>query len=217
MGIYSCNSSPHSNGYPAADDFSLAIPKDSSALYYSLDSFPFVSDIKNKGSDSFMKAMYSEILFHLEEPVLYNYKGNSETVRLLWVRAFENPVVIRLSKVQESVFVNIKELEKEFYNYDSFVYKKKLDTVFMLSSANSLNDFFGKTEVEKSFRLPTNDRLNDGRYKDVTKWVLEYNLKGRYRSILRLYLDSLSLTDYPTVKNICDIGSAILPMKSRGE
>lgn len=216
--IFSCNSNSNSNEKlsHSADKYTLTIPSDSNVLYFPLDSLYFVSDFKNNESDSFLKSTYSEILFNLDEPILYSSKSNNEITRLLWIRAFDNPIVVMASKLQDSIYVNIKELEKDFYANDSFLYRKKTDTsaIFPLTKQGGI---FNSTEVEDFFNQPSYDTLNDGSYKDVTMWVLEKRINEKYHCITRLYVDTLSLKQYPIAKKMYDIGSSILSMRSRWE
>lgn len=211
--IYSCSNGNEEKNIQPAHKLGFMVPKDTGTLYYPLDSIYFVSD-SNRRSDFFIKSIYSEILFNLKEPILYSYKGESEFVRFLWMRPFNNPVVIRVNKVQESAYMNIKELGKEFYNSDSFSYKKTLDTTLVLAS-NEWQNIINNVASDNFFNLSSYDTL--GNYKDVTMWLLECRLGGEYHCINRLYIDALSLKTYRTTKKIFDMGNKIVSMKNHKE
>ncbi len=92
------------------------IPMDKNSMYYPMDTFLFVPDKNRNDADSFIKATCSEILFNLQEPIFYNYTGEQEVIRFLWMRPFDNPVVIRVNKFRDTVYANIKELSKGIPN-----------------------------------------------------------------------------------------------------
>ena len=213
--IYSCSNGNNEKNPQLTHELLFKVPKDKDTLYYPLDDIYFVLD-SNRQGDGFIKSIYSKILFNLQEPVLYNYKGDGEVLRFLWMRPFDNPIVIRVNKVQDTVYMNLKELGKDFYNSDSFSYKKTFDTTLMLDS-NEWRQITNNVVSDRFFNLSSYDPLNDNSYKDATIWLLECRLGGEYHCINRLYLDTLSLNKYSAAKKLFDMGNSIVAMKNHKE
>lgn len=68
--------------------------------------FPVATRIdSNKciGLDSFTNKWYSKHLRAMNEPILYEGKLNKEVYRFTWLRTFDNPIVIRIEKENESI------------------------------------------------------------------------------------------------------------------
>lgn len=188
------------------------IPNDSSIMYFPLDSLRFVPDAKRVDSDSFIKSMYSQILYHLREPILYNYKGVNEIFRFLWIRPFDNPVTVKLATQDDKIFVNVKELKKEFYSNEIFKYQILIDTSIIYDSSQ-FKDLF-KVNRDNFFSLDSYDIGLNNAPMHFSNWVLESNSKGRYHCVNRVYIDSISLLMYPIASEMYKIGSHFTQMKT---
>ncbi|MBK7885180.1 MAG: hypothetical protein IPJ81_16360 [Chitinophagaceae bacterium] len=211
--IFGCDNQKKNKSPQFVEKPDFIIPKDTSSLYYPLDSFSFVLD--NSRSDSFLKAMYSEVLFNLHEPILYNYTGQYEVIRFLWMRPFDNPIVVRMNKIRKDVYINIKELGKKYYDdSESYTYVTKLDTTLVLNN-EKWQDITTSFTENNFWKVSTYEDFDN--YKDFTCWVLEAKLENRYRCINKLYTDTISLNKYVSAKKLFDIGNSVISMKnSRG-
>jgi hypothetical protein len=109
--------------YVLSDKLKEAVPVDSAVAYFPKDSLFFASGENRVSADSFVKKWFSETLFLLREPVLYNYTGDGEFVRLLWLRSFDNAVVVRVNRFQDTIYACIKELKAKSYDAKQQVLK----------------------------------------------------------------------------------------------
>jgi hypothetical protein len=90
-------------------------PKDRLTFY-----FPFFRDTSFSPSslDTFYQNKYSSALFAFTEPILYNYYLGHDMYRCLWLRAFEQPIVIVLHRNKDQVWLTTKKLDKEPQFFD---------------------------------------------------------------------------------------------------
>jgi hypothetical protein len=58
--------------------------------------------------DSFKLAWFSEHLFALNEPLLFNNETNKVTYRLTWLRTFDNPISFRIEKDESEIWIYTK-------------------------------------------------------------------------------------------------------------
>ncbi len=135
----------------------------------------------------------SEVLFSLREPLLNTYTGEGDFLRLTWLRAFENPIVVRVNKFGDTSYIIVKELKikssptaKPIVLKDSIINieKKKWDE-FLLSV--NQNNFWQSIYVDTSYN------------KDGATWFLECRLNNHYKVIQRWddgYLSSKELINY---------------------
>jgi len=75
------------------------IPIDSTIFYFPMSCFK--SD-KYVGSDTFVNRWYSKMLFALKEPLLFNKKNNNIVFRFTMLRTFNNPIVIRIERKNDT-------------------------------------------------------------------------------------------------------------------
>lgn len=61
--------------------------------------------------DSFHNKWYSEHLFRMKEPLLFNKPCDSEIVRVTWLRTFHNPIVITLEKKEDKYTLHWKRCD----------------------------------------------------------------------------------------------------------
>lgn len=191
----------------------MNIPKADDIPYFPLNSNFFVSDITNKHGDSSIKMMYSEILFNLKEPILYNNPKQLEVARLLWIRPFDNPVIIRLNKFGGTIYATIKESEKDFYNIKDYSYKLRVDTILVFDE-KKWKEIITSLDLQ-NFWNQSSTSLDD--YKDATIWVFECRLNNNYNCINAGYINTCSFEDFGYAKELFNLGKSILPMKNSRE
>jgi hypothetical protein len=191
------------------DDFKGSIPSHSNAQYFPTDSIFFDIDTNQVNVHSFVKKWYSETLFNLQEPVLYNYTGKGEVVRLLWLRAFDNPVVIRVNKFNDTTYANIKELQSR--SYDSKRQKLLKDTNVLLDS-DRWNEILSTPDANNFWNASIAESFSG---KDGITWFLECKLSNRYHAINRWddgNLSSKSLNLY--ADKLINIANTYISMRS---
>lgn len=107
-------------------------------------------------------------LFRMHEPVLYNYVGHGEFLRLTWLRAFDPPAVVRLQRFNDTMYAVIREAGI-------------MDTLIRIS----LQQWEQITAPlgSNAFR-ETPAAVEDGG-KDGVVWILEVRLQDRYKMIHR--------------------------------
>jgi hypothetical protein len=184
-------------------------PKDSTTFY-----FPSVIEDKITDIDTFTQNWYSDVLHAAEEPVLYNFYLGSSSYRFLWLRAFNDPIVISLHNKDGKVWLTLKRLKETLESTNS-----KYITKYQ-------NDLTGE-ELEPSFKVLTDpvDTLAGAKFEyqiissetkqltgkewkefekllsdcsfwtaephiedwglDGSQWIIEAHLKNRYRFIDR--------------------------------
>lgn len=165
------------------DEFNPLIPNGTSVQYFSHD-----TTLGSYGSWT------DDILFKLREPVLKKNTGRGEFIRFIWLRSFENPIVIRVNKFTDTIYANIKELD--ISDEQKGVLK---DTIINLG-AKEWNDFVD-TLAKNGFWSNTSENTSDAM--DGVIWYLESRVGGHYKLVegwdggrltsplLRNYLDPL--------------------------
>jgi hypothetical protein len=189
------------------NDLKYRVPINERTLYY-----PSKLLNDNSYSDSAINSMYSEILFNLHEPILYDYRGDCILFRLLWLRPFDEPVAISVYQSKKYVAASVKKLGKNFFKEDSFSYKIDVDTMLSIEY-KKWKDITSKLSLEQEKNTSINwDQLYN--IKDATLWVLEINNKGDYYVKTNVYTDSSSLNNFGYAKALYLIGNNIIKMKS---
>ncbi len=211
--LNACNYKQNSKSMLVTDKTNEYIPKDTGSLYFPLETLHFTSDKKNRIGDSLIKAMCSEILFQLKEPVLYKYSGKQQIVRLLWLRPFDNPVVIRINNWQGKIFVNIKEVKQEYHSEVDYTYKTGIDTVIMIG-INKWNKIISSLYSKDFWKSSSSGTVE---YEDATIFILEGYINNKYHCITRTIENTAALDSNEYVKDLYEIGNNILSMKNRKE
>jgi hypothetical protein len=179
-----CKQSPKRQ-LPVTDPFSALVPDSAGHIYF----------IQDTGHFHFTK-WSSDVLYRFHEPDFSSYKGDGDFIRFVWLRSFENPVVVRVNRFSDTVYANIKELgrrEEELY-----VVK---DTMILLGPGN-WQEFSRPLEQHRFWDSPPEPASKE---MDGATWYLECKSGGKYRVIegwdsgrlsseyLRNYLDPLIL------------------------
>jgi hypothetical protein len=169
------------------DKMFAAVPIDSGAKY-----FPYDTTQINR---NILEDWASVVLFNLREPLLNTYNGDGNFLRLTWLRAFENPIVIRVNRFEDTFYINIKELKiksnpgnRPVVLKDTIIYieREKWDEILLPVNQNH---FWQTIYADTSFN------------KDGVTWFLECRIDNRYKVIQRWddgYLSSSELINYGT-------------------
>lgn len=174
--LSSCNRTQNQTNIPVS--FAEAVPKDSSTFYYPLDTFHTITNEHISTADQFTYKWHSGLLFNLHEPVLYSYSGESEAIRFVWLRTFDEPIVVRLNNTEEGVFINLKTLQ----GHSGFKTGEiKLDTAWTIDNAE-WKKITGKLD-NNNFWNAASEPESTG--KDGIDWVLEVRTRKKYHFINR--------------------------------
>jgi hypothetical protein len=193
--FFSCTSKKSN---PVIDHFESNIPEKAGVSYLS--------------TDSFVSRWYSEELYSLKEPILYSYSGEGQAIRLVWLRSFENPVVVRLNNFNDTVYATIKELSTKYSRKGASQFVR--DTIIPVD-ISKWKESLSILETNAFWNAPEKDSLNLNA-KDGTPWFLECRLRDRYRFINRWDEGSLSSKDlHLFAKVLVEIGQNYIEMKSR--
>lgn len=167
------------------DKMIQAVPIDSRVKYFPYDT--------SKINRNVLENWGNEVLFSLREPLLNTYTGDGNFLRLTWLRAFENPIVVRINRFGDTSYINLKELKIKQNPADNPIILK--DTIInienerwdeILLSVNQ-NNFWQSMYSDTSLS------------KDGATWFLECRLTNRYKVIQRWddgYLSSKELINY---------------------
>jgi hypothetical protein len=84
--------------------------RDTVLLYFPLkDSTQDSTECANS-LDTFMNVWYSKNLAAMKEPILAEYEADNETYRFTWLRSFNEPITIRIQKVNSDFTLTVKRL-----------------------------------------------------------------------------------------------------------
>ena len=148
---------------PVKDQFTALVPDSAGHIYFAQDTSHF--DFEEWSSD---------VLYRLHEPDFAGYKGAGDFIRFIWIRSFENPVVIRVNRFSDTVYANIKELGRK--GQELSIVK---DTLIMLEPEN-WKQFAGPLEQHRfwdNVPEPVSEAM------DGATWYLESKSGERYRVI----------------------------------
>lgn len=209
--FFSCS---NKEGNSIIDKFKFNPDRDSSIFYFPSDSLLFNLNAFQNIQGYYTKRNAYEVMYDLKEPSLYNYIGNGEAIRLVWLRSFENPVLIRLNNFNDTVYANIKELNLKVN--ENNVPRIIKDTIIVLDkeiwtqAVSILQDNnFWSTPVEDTSFLKSN-------VKDGTPWLLECRLRSKYHFINRWDGGSMSSKELNLyASELINIGERYVQMKSR--
>lgn len=156
----------------------LTVPLDSSKLYFPLKT-SMEEDNKN-AIDSFLNYWYSEMLFALNEPLLYNLSSEFEIYRFTYLRSFHNPISIRIQKKENQIWLILKKCNGAG-GYSPG--KLNLDSIIPISNLQWTRL---KKEIEavKFWTLPT-ERSAAGVGSDGAEWLFEGLRNSTYHFIVR--------------------------------
>lgn len=179
-------------GLPANDPFRPLIPPSAGHRYFAQDTVSMR-----------MQAWGSEVLFQAKEPDFAGYKGKGDFVRFVWLRAMENPVVVRIHRFSDTVYTHIKELHREAGGYS--IVK---DTLILLDipTWHAVTRPLHKNRFWTMAPEPTPDSQDGATWYIESKSGEDYRVMegwddGNYSSpMLRMYLKPLLLLAEKTVR-----------------
>ena len=175
---------------------SLNVPLDKNQFYFPKEMFPYIDSIqyiqqkdssyiakriysKDKYDDSVME-WYSEYLFGMKEPLLFNRKIDNEIFRFTWLRSFHEPVVIRISETEQKYKLNWKTLKLD-ENY------KPIEIIINESKNITKKEWENFNELVKKADFWN---MEFGRYSmdtDGSEWILEGVNSENYRAVSVFY------------------------------
>ena len=158
---------------------------DSDSVYFPLDTI--------NGNSGILEGWANKVLFNLKEPDLKSYAGKGDFFRLIWLRAFENPIIMRMNRFGDTAYVTLKE--NDFSLSSSEKPQLLKDTIVNIGS-NEYNQFIDQINKGDYWNSPYNDSIPG---KDGATWFLECRLNGKYKVIQRWddgYLNSKDLNKY---------------------
>lgn len=188
----------HRSVFPVV--FQQQVP-DTVQRYFPKDS---ISTVASEAEERYIRQWAFETLFSFHEPVLYNYSGNLEVVRLTVLKSFGNPVVVRVNKSADTIFMNIKELDKLHSRLN-------LDTTVQVSETQ-WKSIMSELDKTNFWAAPTSDTSESG--KDGNSYFLEAYI-GKYHFISRWdggRMESGALTLH--AKTLKEISENIVQLKS---
>lgn len=197
----SCYENTKQNLFSVSDKMVGYAPKDSGVKYFPADTLEYDRDYLKKWAD--------EVLFNLHEPVLKNYSGDGEFIRFVWLRTFDNAIVIRVNKFDDTVYANIKELKIK--SFEGEIPKILKDTVVLLDESK-WQEMLSPLE-KNNYWNALYDETSLG--KDGASWFLECHLEKRYHVINRWddgYLTSKELKNF--AMPLINLGNNFVPMRS---
>lgn len=183
-------------------NFKDYIPSDSRHQFFPFDSVHLISN--DREVDSSIKQMYSEILFHLQEPSLYEDKNDKiKCIRILWLNARRPPKVIRVNDINGSKYLVKKEFDNSYNG----------STGHIIDTTISIDKYFWQTislslDSSNFWKERIGNPTSSG--KDGILWVLECRLQERYYFIERWDDGTLSsISQYPFLKTMLNAGNIL--------
>lgn len=123
--------------------------------------------------DTILVKWYSDVLFAMREPLLFNKKMNNEIYRFTWLRSFHNPIVITIVNAQNKSFKLFwKEFEGESKNGKIIINKSK--------AISKLEWITFRLKVSKSHFWTMGVGRNLGG-DDGSEWILEGTDDTKYK------------------------------------
>jgi hypothetical protein len=171
----------HRSVFPVV--FQQQVP-DKLQRYFPKDS---IRTLANEAEERYIKQWAFEILFSFHEPVLYQYSGNLEVLRLTILISFGYAVVIRVNKITNTIFMSIKEFDK-LHN------RLNLDTTVQVSEAQweSIRSELDKTNFWTTVTSDTSETGKDGISYFLEAYIGKYYFISRWDGG-RMYSGALTL------------------------
>jgi hypothetical protein len=133
----------------------------------------------NRWQNRFKSRWYSKALTAMKEPSLLRFQSRqNETYRFLWLRSFDNPIVVRIHRSKSSIYLVTKQLDGDGGHHPGKLIANRTRS---LSSAE-WDEFTKQLEQSSYWTLPADigDIGNDG-----AQWILEGAKDGRYHVVDR--------------------------------
>jgi hypothetical protein len=162
-------------------------PKSNSVLYFSSFGENYSLCQQSPGViDTFLVKIFSETLFKLNEPILYNTFTGSKKIRFSWFRSFDPEIVITLEDIGSALVVYQNKALQINYNYlDSVgnpINEKKIFKTKKIISENTKITLDSLLKKKGFFDMPSYSCRSglDGAF-----WILEVHDLNNYHIVCR--------------------------------
>jgi hypothetical protein len=172
----------------------MTVPADSNAFYFPLKKGIRERINREQSFDSFINTAYSQVLFHLKEPILYNYSGAKEIYRFIYLPSMFNfPVSMTIREENNDISMSAK-VRYRLEGYHPITIN--IDTTLPVSSQD-WDRLHALLEKSNFWKLPadTGDSGVDG-----FDWILEGTKDGNYHFLIRW---SPGEDRYPEINACC--------------
>lgn len=147
--------------------------------------FETLKDTFQMVEDTMLLKVRSYALFKMQEPILYNHYLNRKVYRIISMRAFNPPIIVRIEKYDDSIIVLSKKLNKNI-RYPFMVYGGS-DSLFYMTPDIGFFDTISKkikiiNKVKYDNKLKENKRKSDSLAKIYN--VINYHLKLNQQKII---------------------------------
>ena len=162
--------------YPSNPDFSKdnGDPIDSLTTYFP-DTITFNSNLEAE--------YYSNVLRSAKEPILFNYYQGHSIYRLLWLRAFDPPMVYSIHNNQGFIWMEIKMPSKVRRLDGTDVQYNNPDlNITIKLSMKEWSYFESLLDKSKFWEMATFDNMHGV---DGSDWVMEAHLEDKYKVVAR--------------------------------
>lgn len=133
----------------------------------------------NNSLDTSLNKWYSSYLLDVKEPNIYTYTGGDEVYRFTWLRSFDNPMVIRFEKWNNTYTLYTKEL----LNNKGYIPQEIKVNAKREMTSLEWRDLKSKIEDLDFWNVIPNDP--DPKPNDGAEWILEGVSKSKYHFIAR--------------------------------
>ena len=168
------NSSTTPNSQDKISSDTILIPKDSTTLYFPVNSLNDTSS--NPLYESFFNKWYSSQLFALKEPIIYSNKSQDEIYRFTWLRTFHNPIAIRIEKHNDN-YTLFWKLSNGAGGYSPG--ELEIDKQKTLDK-KTWEEFISKLNQSDFWNLVIN---HNDTGKDGSQWILEGKSTNKYHVV----------------------------------
>jgi hypothetical protein len=158
------------------------VPKNPKEAYFPVELFR-IDTGETTYDGEFTVEWYSEHLFALKEPLLYNKIPDREIFRFLWLRSEDPPVSIRIEKKKNEYSLTLKICDGYGGYYPGNLIVDKTKTIDK-ATWNSFTELVEKAEFWDS--ATNEDYLGIG----ASQWILESANKKRYHVVDRTSLET---------------------------
>lgn len=119
------------------DIMGYAVPNNSDIHYFSKDSTSNENTLQQWGN---------KVLFFAKEPLLREPLPRGNYIRLLWMRPFESSIIVRVNKINDTLYVNLKEVNIDRFKYslieilkDTIIKIQPVQLSMLFSNLNNIN------------------------------------------------------------------------------
>ena len=154
--------------------------KDTLFLYFPLKDSTQDSTERSNSLDPFRNVWYSKKLAAMKEPNLSEYESDNETYRFTWLRSFNEPIMIRIQKVNSNFTVTVKQLSGRGGYQSGHIIMNKTFKI----KKSEWNELQTKLKQINFSQLKSE---NEWRGFDGAEWILEGVTKYDYHYTIRWF------------------------------